>query len=44
MAGTSPDAQQLAASYADTLIHFPRPATPTTPAFPAGLIHRPTML
>jgi para-nitrobenzyl esterase len=48
MTGTSPEAQQLAASYSDTLIHFAQTGDPNHSGFPHwphyDLNHRPTML
>jgi len=48
MTGTSPETQQLAASYADTLIHFAQTGNPNHSGLPHwphyDLNHRPTML
>jgi para-nitrobenzyl esterase len=48
MTGTSPEAQQLAASYADTLIHFAHTGEPNHSGLPHwpryNTTHRPTML
>ena len=48
MTGTAPEARQLAASYADTLIHFAHTGDPNHPGLPHwpryDLTRRPTML